>query len=244
VVLCDGAGTLHDEFARCSDKVEFVDTRDLAQAAQVLRECPAHAVVLSATNPNDLWSLVEAVRGQKLGTPIIGCCVPRPASQAVAVGALGHLVKPVTRADLEEAIQAVGKPVRRILVVDDDPDFVRLLTRMLDACDGTLAIEATCSGQQALDNLRRTPPDLMLLDIVMPDMDGWQVLEAMRQDDSTRAVPTFLVSALDPADQPPNSEFLLATMDRGLPLGKVLSCSLQTADSLLQPEGEIGPVPV
>jgi CheY-like chemotaxis protein len=83
----------------------------------------------------------------------------------------------------------------------------------------------------------------MLLDIVMPEMDGWQVLEAMTRDEEMPKVPTFFVSAQDPSDQPLTSGFLLATTDRGLSLSQLLRCSLEISRLLLQPEGALDPVP-
>jgi CheY-like chemotaxis protein len=176
---------------------------------------PAHAVVLNAAASDGLWPLVETVRQEAPGTPIVGCSVPRIVERAIDTGALGYLIKPVTRTDLERAMQAVDGSVRRVLVVDDDPDVLQLFSRMLHVCDSTLEIATVSSGKQALDELRRTAPDLMLLDVLMPDMDGWQVLEAMSEDERIGEVPTFFVSAQDLADQPPASQFLLATMGGG-----------------------------
>ncbi len=235
VIVCDETGTLYPRFARYSDKVEFVNVGDLPEARRRLEECPARAIVVN-TVASDPWKLAEAARQQVPGTPIIGCSVPPLAERALRAGALGHLVKPVTRADLERMLGAVGKPVRRVLVVDDDPDFVQLLSRMLRSADGTLEVMTAYNGKEALDVLHRTLPDLMLLDIVMADMDGWQVLEAMEQNEGARNIPVFLVSAQDPADQPLVSQFLLATMDGGLSLNRLLRCSLEISNLLLEPE--------
>jgi signal transduction histidine kinase/CheY-like chemotaxis protein len=244
VVVCDETGALYAELARHSDQVELIDTRGLSQVAQELLQCPAHAVVLNAPISDNLCQLVEAASQEASGTPIIGCSVPRSVERALSVGALGYLIKPVARAHLQQAIQAVGKPVRRILVVDDDPDTLQLLNRMLLVCDSTLQVVTASSGQEALGELRRIAPDLMLLDIVMPNMDGWQVLEHLRQDRGIADVPTFFLSAQDPADQPLMSRVLVATMDEGLSLGNLLRCSLEISALLLKPEEEVDLAPV
>ena len=146
----------------------------------------------------------------------------------------------VARADLQEAIRAVGKPVRRILVVDDDPDVLRLFTRMLHSCDeaadGPLEVVTASGGEEALDRLRSDPPDLVLLDIIMPQVDGWQVLELKGRDEMIRNIPVVLVSAQDPREQPLASQALLATMGKGLPLSKLLRCSLEISALLLRPD--------
>jgi len=87
-------------------------------------------------------------------------------------------------------IQLVGAPVMRVLIVDDGRDEVELLRQLLRAFDENLTIEVACNGQMALEKLCAHPPDLMLLDIVMPDMDGWQVLKTMASDTAIPKVPT------------------------------------------------------
>jgi len=235
VVVCDETGDLYPAFTRYFDEVEFVDTRGLAEAARVLQRCPAHAVVLNTASPDDLWPLVERARIEMPDTPVIGCSVPPQVERALEAGAVDYLTKPVTRADLEGAMQVVGKPVGHVLVVDDDPDVLQLFTRMLRACDGTLEVTAASSGEQALDELCSKPPDLVLLDIVMPEMDGWQVLALKGRDEMMRDIPVVLVSAQDPREQPLASQALVATMGSGLSLNKLLRCSLEISALLLQP---------
>jgi signal transduction histidine kinase/CheY-like chemotaxis protein len=235
IIICDEVGGLCSELEHYSDEIEFVDARDWIQAVRELRECPAHAMLFNTQASDGLWSLVEMVKQAAPDMPVLACSVPRSAERATEAGALGYLIKPVTRADLEGAIQAVGRPVRRILVVDDDPDVLRLFTRLLHVCDDALEVVTVSSGRQALDELRGSVFDLVFLDVVMPNMDGWRVLELVHQDKRMRGVPIFFVSAQDPADQPLRSPFLLSTIGKGLPLGKLLSCSLEMSTLLLKP---------
>jgi signal transduction histidine kinase/CheY-like chemotaxis protein len=236
VVLCDAAGALYPRIIRQADQVELIHIRDPAQVAGAIDECPAHAVVLNLPADGDVLAPLRGVVQCVPDTPVLACSVPVEVKRAISAGALGHLIKPVTRADLERAIDAIGGPVRRVLVVDDDPDVLQLFTRMLHAGDPTLEVIAASSGRQALQELRLQPADLMLLDVVMPDMDGWEMLEAMHQDDHIADVPTFFVSAQDPADEPPASEFLIVAIEGGISLSKLLRCSLEMADLLLTPE--------
>jgi CheY-like chemotaxis protein len=113
---------------------------------------------------------------------------------------------------------------------------LQLFTRMLYTCDDQLEIITATSGAQALEKLRASRPDLMLLDIVMPDMDGWQVLAAKRQDEELWDIPVIILSAQDPADQPMASRVLLATLGEGLSLSKLLRCSQTLLTLLRQPD--------
>jgi signal transduction histidine kinase/CheY-like chemotaxis protein len=238
-VICDETASLCTSLARYSDEVEFVDAQDFRRLSQALQESPAHAVVFNATTLEDTWTLSARIGREVPGTPVIGCCVPSRVERATSLGALGHLIKPVTRADLKRAFLAVDHPIRRVLLVDDDPDALVLFGQMLHVCDSTLQVVTASGGQEALEQLRRDPPDLMLLDIVMPDIDGWQVLASMSQEETIPKVPTFVISAQDPADQPLKSKFLLATTDGGLSLNKLFRCSLELSRLLLEPEGAL-----
>ena len=166
----------------------------------------------------------------------------RSAERAKSLGVLGHLIKPLARDDLKQAICAIDPPARHVLAVDDDPEAAQLLSQMLRVCDDALKITIACSGKEVLDQLRSDPPDLMLLDIVMPNMDGWQVLEYITSHEELPNVPTFFVSGQDPRDQPPRSDFLLAAIDGGLSLNNLLRCSLEISNLLLQPEEPLDPM--
>jgi DNA-binding response OmpR family regulator len=83
----------------------------------------------------------------------------------------------------------------RILIVDDDANSRAVLC---DALAGEpYAFVEACNGQQALQIINNTPPDLILLDIMMPDMDGNEVLRELRELRKTNPIPVILVTALD-----------------------------------------------
>jgi CheY-like chemotaxis protein len=126
--------------------------------------------------------------------------------------------------------------VHEVLIVDDDADNLDLLSRLLRANDATLSIRTASGGAQALAELRAQLPDLVFLDLVMPDMDGWQVLAAKNEEERMREVPVVIVSAQDPRDAPVTSPLLAATMGKGLSISKVLRCSQALAALLLQPD--------
>jgi len=91
-----------------------------------------------------------------------------------------------------------AKKPARILVVDDEERNRRLLVAMLEA-EGYSASEAA-DGAQALELARQNPPDMVLLDIMMPGMDGYDVARALKADAATKAIPVVMVTALDDRD--------------------------------------------
>lgn len=82
-----------------------------------------------------------------------------------------------------------------VLVVDDKPDNLRLLSAILT--DQGYEVRQALSGNMALTAARTRPPDLVLLDIKMPDMNGYQVCEQLKTDEHTRHIPVIFLSALD-----------------------------------------------
>lgn len=86
------------------------------------------------------------------------------------------------------------KKAARILVVDDEDRNRRVLTAMLEV-DGYVVLEAA-DGKRALELARQNPPDMVLLDIMMPGMDGFQVARALKAEAATRSVPIIMVTAL------------------------------------------------
>jgi len=95
----------------------------------------------------------------------------------------------------------------RILIVDDDPHAVEILTRMLGR-EGYDCLSAA-SGAAALQLVRAQAVDVILLDVMMPEMDGLQVCERLRQDSELRQIPVILLTAKDD----------MKTRSRGMALG-------------------------
>ena len=146
--------------------------------------------------------LAESIRVQLAGTPFHVPIITFGASNGVGPRAflapLGYLVKPISA----EAVAAFMRKVERdeetvVLVVDDDPDTVRLVELMLTALPRPYTILKAYDGGQALEIMRQTQPDVVFLDLLMPDLDGNQTLALMRSDDGLREVPVVILSAQD-----------------------------------------------
>jgi len=87
----------------------------------------------------------------------------------------------------------------RILVVDDTPVNLKLLGDLLSAKGYTIATAA--SGPEALEKIDRDPPDLVLLDVMMPGMSGYEVCKKLRENPATAILPVVMVTALDPSQE-------------------------------------------
>lgn len=238
VIIYDDRGEhLYHQLTHCSDEIEFIRVDELEQVIQAAQAVPAHALIINTTSNHHSEPLIEQARLAVPDTPIIVGNFPSPTHRAFEAGAINYLLKPIMRTDLEDAIKAVGRPIKRVLIADDDPDLRQLLKRML-LMSGADALEiiTASSGKQALAQLRRKTPDLMLIDIAMPDMDGWQTLAQKEQDESIKDIPVIVISAEDPASRPIISRRLSAMMGSGISVDKFLRCSLELSTLLLEPD--------
>jgi class 3 adenylate cyclase len=90
---------------------------------------------------------------------------------------------------------AAAQSTFRVLIVDDDPDMVSFLGRLLSSED--MRVDAEHDGEAALAHIAAAPPDLVLLDVMMPGMSGFEVCERLKRDPVTALIPVILVTALE-----------------------------------------------
>lgn len=82
---------------------------------------------------------------------------------------------------------------RRILCIEDEPEMIDLIRLILGRRGFDVA--GASGGRAGLQAVRETLPDLVLLDLMMPDMDGWEVYQQMKADETTRNIPVIVVTA-------------------------------------------------
>ena len=134
--------------------------------------------------------------------PIIIVSVVDQKKMGFALGATEYLVKPVRKEILVGAIRKHLAPrmdgPTTILVVDDEVDSLHLLSEILDSAGYSPLVAQ--SGKEALEILVRTPTDAILLDLLMPEMDGFEVLARVKENPRLRDIPIFVLTAKDLTD--------------------------------------------
>ena len=121
----------------------------------------------------------------------------------------------------------------RVLIVDDDPDFRKLMVRMVQTCDPTLEIMTAEDGQMALAVMQRAMPELVFLDVMLPYLNGWQVLEQKQRDVRLQSIPVILVTSQDPADRPPATPVMMVGIGEQLSFEQTVRCALGVSELLL-----------
>jgi len=172
--------------------IAITDPQELVLAAEGLQPL---AIIVDQEMRS---SMIEGSSRIARSIPIVSCGLPRREPNDPLGHVLRYLVKPVTQDVLLAAVRCVQcQGETTILLVDDDPDAIRLVERMLLALPRPFRILKAYDGLQALDIVRQTPPDLILLDLWLPRLDGRGVIETLQNDALTRTIPIVVLSAQD-----------------------------------------------
>lgn len=184
--------------------VRTVVAHDLEQAQQAARELVPQAVVIDAASMGLERGYLEALAEawQLPGVPFVACPLPGEETLRQQFAVDGYLIKPVSREALWDVLRQFGEDVDKVLVVDDDRDFVRLLSRLLDSPVRRYEVSSAYTAQEGLEMLRRRQPDLVLLDLGLPDMDGLHIVERMRSNTQWQSIPIVIVSGQDETGNP------------------------------------------
>ena len=139
---------------------------------------------------------------------------PHCASPASSVGLVSTIAAPATRRSAVPAPPTASAPAQHYaaLVVDDQPDMRLLVTSALERSGLPVSVTTASSGAEALERVQRELPDLVILDVMMPEMDGFAVCEALRANVRTAFIPILMLTALDDADSRTHG-FLAGTDD-------------------------------
>ena len=233
-VVVENGETLQRLFSRYMGDFEIVSVQDIEGAILELNRSPAQALIVNSPLLRELPIPTDQLSSLPYGTPSVTCWVPGADEAAQRLGVVHYLKKPVTREALFSALAEVGDGLESVLVVDDKPEVLQLFARMLSSAQRSYRVLRATSGQQALSMLRQRKPDVMILDLIMPGMDGLQVLREKSLDPSTREIPVIVISASDPTGEPIVSDTLTVTQSGGLSVRDLLAC-IQAVSEVLAP---------
>lgn len=211
---------------------------DLEQGRQTAQQLIPQVVLIDTAGERpDSAKLEELGRAWKLPrTPFIACPLPgeEPLRQRLAVE--GYLIKPVSRQNLWNVLRRFGEDIDSVLIIDDNHDFVRMMSRMLDNPLRRYQVIEAYNGQEGLTMFHHHRPDLVLLDLTLPDMNGLQIIERLRANPAWRHVPIIIVSAQDEVDHlDALSGTMLITKTDGVRPGEIVQWVQKVLDTTTQP---------
>jgi CheY-like chemotaxis protein len=149
----------------------------------------------------DGWDLLVALKSDPIlqAIPIVIITTSEVANlRGLALAGADYLPRPFTSEGLMQAIRRhLPSPSgKRVLVADDDAAFRRQVVELLAVVEDLQVIEAA-NGREALSHVARRMPDLLLLDLLMPEMDGFEVLHQLRADKRAMNLPVLVVTGKD-----------------------------------------------
>jgi len=193
-----------DVIARHVEDYHVVAAQSADEVSEKITQLLPVALILDQQVGEDV-AAGATLSARSHGLPVITLSIPGSGGRERTLpgGASGYLVKPVTRRALLKALDGLGCAVGRVLVVDDDPAMVRFVVRVLTSAREIGCLTPGCqvatalTGEEALRRMRDERPDVVLLDLALPDISGWEVLARLRRNPQWSSVPVVLVTAYD-----------------------------------------------
>jgi CheY-like chemotaxis protein len=170
------------------------------EGLRLARELQPGAITLDVMMPDiDGWTVLAAIKGdpELHDIPVILMTIVDEQNRGYSLGATDYLVKPVNRERLTAVLHSICRVAGgRVLLVDDD-ETMRHVTRLALEENGWRVSGEAENGREALARLREERPDAIVLDLMMPEMDGFEFLVEMRRHAEWRDIPVLVVTAKD-----------------------------------------------
>ena len=178
---------------------QVVTASDGLTGIKLARELKPVAITLDVLMPEvDGWTVLEELKAdpdlEKI--PVIMCTIVEDKRRGFALGATDYLVKPIGRDNLLLTLKKYcrNKPCR-LLVIEDDTYTRDMLVRT--ARKAGWSVKEAINGKNGLASIAQRRPDLVLLDLMMPEVDGFGVIEALQKNEKWRSIPVVVITAKD-----------------------------------------------
>jgi len=171
---------------------------DPSKAKERILEIKPFAVTLDIMMPSlDGWAVLNTLKSDPATRdyPVIICSITEKTDKGFSLGAADYLVKPILEEDLVHALDRLNKngEIHEVLVIDDDPNDLRLMGKILSEQSRYKPVLAQ-GGRRGWEAINEKAPHAIILDIFMPDMDGFTILENLRDHPVLRDIPVLVVS--------------------------------------------------
>ncbi|MEA3068765.1 MAG: hypothetical protein QOD29_211, partial [Alphaproteobacteria bacterium] len=205
ILVVDDDATARDLVVRHLERAGFaaVAARGGQEGLRLVRELRPAAVTLDIMMPDiDGWTVLAAIKGdpELAGIPVVLMSIVDQKNRGYALGAADYLVKPVDRVKLVETLTGIcGSTAGHAFLVDDDEVVRRSVRQALEPI-GWKVTEAE-NGQVAIEAMTAGRPDVIILDLMMPKMDGFEFLDEWRGRSEWQDIPVVVITAKDLTDE-------------------------------------------
>jgi CheY-like chemotaxis protein len=182
------------------DEFSIIGGRNGHDGLRMAHEQHPDAILLDIMLPEtDGWQILHLLKEDPVTTniPVILLTIVDRKALGFRLGAAAYLLKPLDPVAVRDALRRVtiqdGRQQKRVLVVDDDPHVADMLRQFLP--ESGFSLDSALDGVAGLQAIEANRPDVVLLDIVMPRLDGFGVIESLRANPETRNLPIIVISA-------------------------------------------------
>jgi signal transduction histidine kinase/response regulator of citrate/malate metabolism len=232
VVVAENGTVMQRMLDRYMQNVEVIAAPSVEAALSEVSRNSAHVLLVNDIQVDRALERLKEAGALPYSLPAIVCSLPGVDQAYSDLGVTGYLIKPINREMLQEALEKLTPPVETILLVDDEPDARQLFRRMLASFPQKYRVLRASDGARAMQILRTQAVDVVLLDLIMPKMDGFRFLALKNQDARLRPIPVIIISARDPQGHPIASNTLAVTRGGGMSMNQVLAC-IEALSSIL-----------
>lgn len=220
---------------------QVVPLTEPTRAVEFAKRFKPFAITLDIMMPGtDGWTVLDALKAdpEARTIPVIICSIVEDIERGFHLGASDYLVKPILEEDIVNALDRLNSDgsIREVLVIDDNPNDLRLIGKMLtdDGRYKPLLAEGGRNGWNIISS--GSPPHAIILDLFMPEIDGFQILEQMQADKRLRDIPTIVISGMDVTPEQKNrlKEYGQRLLTKGAFNEKELLISIQRSLERLQ----------
>ena len=226
-------------FRRYLDGYQVIIVPDIPSAIHQSIETAARAIIVdSPARRDNLQRAFQRNEQTQLGLrlPVVTCTLRTSRTHAEDLGVQEYMIKPVNQHQLQRVLRRLGRGHRELLLVDDDPEMLHLLSRMVSALAPRTRIHTAVNGWQAIEILQQGSIQGVFLDMLMPGLDGYGVLAEMKRDPRLAAIPVVVISARGEEDEGLVAESFEITQAGGLRVTELCRWLRSGLDSL-QPKG-------
>ncbi len=180
---------------------QVVAVTDSVHAKERAKQLKPFAITLDIMMPGvDGWTVLTELKADPTtrDIPVIVCSIIEEQERGFSLGAADYLLKPILEDDLLNALDRLNGDgtIREVLIIDDDPNDLRLMEKIISQQGHYKALLAE-GGNKGWETITTHPPQAVVLDLFMPDLDGFSILEKMRENAKLRDIPVVVVSGGD-----------------------------------------------
>ncbi len=165
-------------------------------------------------------------------TPVVSCWIPGREEAARQLGVVAYLLKPARQEDILATFDRLNKPDLSLLIVDDDPETLQLFARIISINRPGFKVVRAASGHEALEKMRARHPDVVMLNLMLPDQNGYQILREKANDPVISQIPVVVVSASDPVGLQVISSQFTVRRANGLSVQEFIECIMAVVGML------------